>query len=360
MAAVNILATRPQALRLPGHWLIGGLAGALCGIVLLAVGIGAVAITPAQSLSILAELIGLDVGVPFTEQQQAVLLTIRLPRVLFGALVGAGLAMAGAAMQGVFRNPLADPGIIGVSSGAALAAVLCIRTNGWLFGKAGGMLAVYQLPLAAFLGGSLVAFIVYRLARREGTLSVGLLLLAGIALAMLAEALRGALIFAATDDQLRSVTFWSLGSLGAASWVNLSIVAVLAVPAMVWLGRLARPLDALLLGEAEARHLGFDVTTVTRLAMLAATLIVGATVAFAGIIGFIGLVAPHLIRLDAGPSHRTLLPGAALLGACLVVLADLLARTVVSPAEMPLGVVTASLGAPCFLWLLLQERGFRS
>ncbi|OYT70494.1 MAG: heme ABC transporter permease [Chloracidobacterium sp. CP2_5A] len=360
MAAINALATHPQAMKVTGRWLIGGLAGALAVIALLAFGIGAVAIAPMQSLAIIADQLGLDLGVPFTEQQRAVLLTIRLPRVLFGALIGAGLAMAGATMQGVFRNPLADPGIIGVSSGAALAAVLCIRANGWLFGKSGGALAAYQLPLAAFLGGGAAVYAVYRLARREGTLSVGLLLLAGIALAMLTEALRGALIFAATDDQLRSVTFWSLGSLGAASWFNLALVALLALPAMVCLGRLARPLDALLLGESEARHLGFDVASLVRTTMLAATLIVGSAVAFAGIVGFIGLVAPHLIRLAAGPSHRTLLPGAALLGACLVVLADLLARTVVSPAEMPLGVVTASLGAPCFLWLLLREGGFRS
>lgn len=360
MAAVNVSAMHPQAMRITGRWLVGGLAAALVVSVLLASGVGAVAIAPMQSVAIIADRLGVELGVPFTEQQRAVLLTIRLPRVLFGALIGAGLAMAGATMQGVFRNPLADPGIIGVSSGAALAAVLCIRANGWLFGKAGGAPATYQLPIAAFLGGGVAVYVVYRLARREGTLSVGLLLLAGIALAMLTEALRGALIFAATDDQLRSVTFWSLGSLGAASWVNLALVALLALPAMALLGRLARPLDALLLGEAEARHLGFDVTTITRTAMLAATLIVGSAVAFAGIVGFVGLVAPHLIRLAAGPSHRTLLPGAALLGACLVVLADLLARTVVSPAEMPLGVVTASLGAPCFLWLLLRERGFRS
>ncbi|MFQ3580910.1 MAG: iron ABC transporter permease [Chloracidobacterium sp.] len=360
MTGVTTLTTSASAHRLTRGWLIGGLAGTLALVVLFASGIGAVAITPMQSLAILAEWLGVDLGVPFSEQQKAVLLTIRLPRVLFGVLVGAGLALAGAVMQGVFRNPLADPGIIGVSSGAALAAVLCIRANGWLFGKSGGWLAVYQLPIAAFLGGSLATFVVYRLARREGTLSVGLLLLAGIALAMLTEALRGALIFAATDDQLRSVTFWSLGSLGGASWSHLAVVALLVLPAMVWLGRLARPLDALLLGESEARHLGFDVTTVTRTAMVAATLIVGAAVAFAGVIGFVGLVAPHLIRLAAGPGHRTLLPASALLGAGLVVLADLLARTVVSPAEMPLGVVTASLGAPCFLWLLLRERGFRS
>ncbi|MGQ9897713.1 MAG: FecCD family ABC transporter permease [Acidobacteriota bacterium] len=360
MAAVNILATRSRVRLFSGRWLLGGLAGTLCGIILLAAGIGAVSISPAQSLSILAEQLGLEVGVPFSEQQRAVLLTIRLPRVLFGVLIGAGLGLAGAAMQGIFRNPLADPGIIGVSSGAALAAVLCIRTNGWLFGAAGGVLTMYQLPIAAFLGGSAAAFVIYRLARREGTLSVGLLLLAGIALAMLAEALRGALIFTATDDQLRSVTFWSLGSLGAASWGNLAVVALLSIPAMAWLRRLAHPLDALLLGEAEARHLGFEVATITRQVIVAATLIVGATVAFAGIIGFIGLVAPHLVRLATGPGHRVLLAGSALLGACLAVLGDLLARTVVSPAEMPLGVVTASLGAPCFLWLLLREKGFRS
>lgn len=360
MAMVSVLKTPPQALRVAGWPLIGGLAGALLVTLLFASGIGAISISPMACVAILADRLGVELGVPFTEQQRAVLLTIRLPRVLLGALIGAGLALAGATMQGVFRNPLADPGLIGVSSGAALAAVLCIRANGWLLGKSGEALAAYQLPIAAFLGGSLAAYVAYRLARREGTLSVGRLLLAGIALAMLTEALRGALIFAASDDQLRSVTFWSLGSLGAASWLNLSIVAALALPAMAWLWRLARPLDALLLGEAEARHLGFDVTTITRGAMLAATLIVGSSVAFAGIVGFIGLVVPHLIRLAAGPSHRTLLPGAALLGACLAVLADLLARTVVSPAEMPLGVVTASLGAPCFLWLVLRERGFWS
>lgn len=275
--------------------------------------------------------------------------SIRLPRVLQGALVGSALGMSGAWMQALFRNPLADPGLIGVSSGAALGAGLAIVL---------GAVGLWQLPTAAFAGALLVTGLAWRLARTQQGVHMSTLLLAGIAINALAGAGLGLLSHVATDQQLRSLSFWLLGSLSGAHWPSLVVVAVLWCVAcgLPLLHRgLPSALDVLGLGESSARMSGVNVQRLQMMGVLGAALAVGAVTAFTGMVGFIGLVAPHLARLWLGASHRVVLPGSAMLGAILVVWADAVARTVAAPAEWPLGVLTAFLGTPLFVALLREQ-----
>ncbi|EMH3281837.1 iron ABC transporter permease, partial [Burkholderia multivorans] len=250
--------------------------------------------------------------------------------------------------------PLADPGLVGVSSGAALGATAAIVLGPALFAAHAGAAA---LPAAAFVGALAIAALVYRLAASRGRLALPLLLLAGIAINALVGAAIGLLTFVADDAQLRSLTFWSLGSLGGAQWPTLAAVAPCAVLGCALLMRERDALNALQLGETEALHLGVPVQRLKRRVLVAVALAVGALVSCAGIVGFIGLVAPHCVRLACGPDQRIVLPGAALLGALLTLAADLAARTLAAPAEIPLGVLTALLGAPFFLALLWKSRG---
>lgn len=328
---------------------------ALClALILLGVGVGAVSIPPDRVAGFL--LARLTTGDVVQEGREAlVVLNIRLPRVLLGLLVGAGLAVSGALMQGLFRNPLADPGLVGVSAGAGLAAAATIVLGDRLLGGATGRLPFAVLPFGAFCGGLVSTLLLYLIATRRGRTSVATMLLAGVALGALAGALTGLLAFISDDRQLRDLTFWSLGSLGGASWTKLAAVAPIILPLLLALPLLARGLNGLMLGEAEAFHLGIPVQRIKALAIVLVALAVGASVAAAGVIGFVGIVVPHLIRLALGPDHRLLLPLSALGGATLLVAADIVARLVVSPAELPLGIVTAAMGAPFFLWLLLRR-----
>ncbi|MFG1399541.1 FecCD family ABC transporter permease [Roseixanthobacter pseudopolyaromaticivorans] len=284
-----------------------------------------------------------------------IVLDVRLPRAVLGALVGAGTAMAGAIMQGVFRNPLADPGLIGVSPGAALSAVAWIV----LGGSAAAFLPLEArnlgLPLAAFAGGLATTLLIARLAMREGYTSMATLLFAGLALGALASAGTGVLVFMASEQQSREFLFWTLGSLGGATWMKVGLTAPFVILLLAIAPFLARGLDALALGEAEAFHLGLRVERLKRIAIVVVAAGVGAAVAAAGVVGFIGLVVPHLVRLSIGPGHRALLPACALLGAAVLLGADILARLIAAPAELPLGVVTALVGAPFFLWLLRRR-----
>ncbi len=289
-----------------------------------------------------------------------VFFNIRLPRLVLGLAAGAALGLAGALMQGLFRNPLADPGLIGVSSGAALAAGCTIVMGSLWFPELPRSLGSWTLVLMAFAGGLAVTVLIYLLSRGEaGGTRVGLMLLAGIAVNALAGAGLGLLNFLASDEQLRNLQFWLLGSLGGARWSAVVLVGGIALAAGIAGLRLARALNALALGEAQAVLLGVPVERVKRVAIVATALAVGAVTATTGIIGFIGLVAPHMVRLAAGPDHRWVLPGSALLGAVLVLLADAVARTVVQPAELPLGVLTAAVGVPFFLLLLRGPHGRR-
>ncbi|WP_371370536.1 FecCD family ABC transporter permease [Pseudomonas sp. QL9] len=321
----------------------------------LALALGSVSLPLGDTLRALLHLSGVPVKVEGLEQAQLIVGQLRLPRALMGLLVGALLALCGVAMQGLFRNPLADPGLIGVSSGAALGAALAI-VFGAAIGGLPALLSPYLLSLCAFLGGLAVTWLVYRLGRRDGQTSVATMLLAGIALTALASALIGLFSYLADDATLRSLTFWNLGSLNGASYPRLWPLLVVGVLVAAWLPRRVDALNALLLGESEARHLGFDVERLKTELIFCMALGVGAAVAAAGMIGFIGLVVPHLLRLLVGPDHRRLLPASMLGGAILLLLADLLARLALAPAELPIGIVMALIGAPFFLYLLLRSR----
>jgi len=315
---------------------------------------GAYAISPLQLMGILGEALTGDAS---RSPAHLVFMNIRLPRLVLGMAAGAGLGMAGALMQGLFRNPLADPGLIGVSSGAALAAAATMVVGGLWFPELPRQLGSWTLVLMAFAGGLCVTLLVYALARSEGLTRVGTMLLAGIAMNALAGAGLGLMSFLATDEQLRNIQFWLLGSLGGARWSAVAMVSAVAAGAIGLGLTLARPLNAIALGEAQAALLGVDVEWVKRRVVVVTALAVGAVTATTGIIGFIGLVAPHCVRLLAGPDHRLVLPGSALLGAALVLAADAAARTALQPAELPLGVLTAFVGVPFFLLLLRRFKG---
>lgn len=289
-------------------------------------------------------------------RDRIILMDIRLPRVLLGLLVGGSLAVAGAMLQGLFRNPLADPGLVGVSSGAALAAVIMIVLGDRFFAGFINTFSVFALPIAAIVGGLVTTYALYRIATHQGRTSTATMLLAGIAIGALAGAVTGILVFVSTDQQLRDLTFWSLGSLGGATWPKLIAVLPFILPLFVVFSLVARGLNGLLLGEAAAHHIGINVQTIKRITILCVALAVGASVAVTGVIGFVGIVVPHLLRLIIGPDHRYLLPCSLLFGGILLLVADSISRIVVSPAELPIGIVTAVLGAPFFLWLLLRQK----
>ena len=335
---------------------LGGLGVLLVFTSATSIAVGAVPVSPGQIAAILAKQFGLEMPWAFEIRHEAVVIAIRLPRVLLGVLIGSGLALSGAALQGLFRNPLADPGLIGISSGAALAVTAWIVVGLPFAQKAGTLFGFASLPLVAFLGSIATTFVVYRISTVSGHTAVSTMLLAGIAINALAGAGVGFFVLLATDDQLRDIVFWNLGSLGGATWRAVLSAGPFIGLAVLVLPRLARALNTLLLGETEARHLGTSTEQVMRLIVVMSALAVGASVAVAGSIGFIGLVVPHLLRLMVGPEHRLVLPGSALLGASLLAASDVVARTIIAPAELPIGIVTASLGAPFFLWLLLRGR----
>ncbi|CAN5626773.1 iron ABC transporter permease [soil metagenome] len=326
-----------------------GLAAGLVLAIVLSVGVGAVSISPQQVLAIILNHLGLNFDVAYTAQQDAVVWSIRLPRVVLAVLVGSGLAVSGAALQGMFRNPLADPGLIGVSSGAALGAVIALGLGISWFGIA-------TTPLFAFVGGVTTAVIAYSLARNHGRTEIVTLVLAGIALNTFAGAGTSMVTFVANDAQLRAIIFWSLGSLGSATWQSVAAAAPFVILGLLVSLRWGHPLNLMVLGEREARHLGIDTERMRVSVIVFTALMTGATVAVAGIIAFVGLIVPHLVRLVAGPDHRVLIPASALGGALLVVLADLVARNLVSPLELPLGVLTALIGGPFLLFLMLRTR----
>ncbi|WP_178119636.1 iron ABC transporter permease [Pseudomonas sp. SCB32] len=324
-------------------------------VVWLSLALGPVSLPLGDTLRALARLVGLPASADGLGQAELIVGQIRLPRTLLGIATGGVLALAGVAMQGLFRNPLADPGLIGVSSGAALGAAIAI-----VFGASIGGLpeafAPYLLSACAFAGGLLVTALVHRLGRHNGQTSVSTMLLAGIALTALAGALIGLFTYLADDATLRTLTFWNLGSLNGASYPRLWPLLLITLLVACWLPRRVDALNALLLGESEARHLGFDVERLKIELILCTALGVGAAVAAAGMIGFIGLVVPHLLRLIVGPDHRVLLPASMFGGAILLLLADLVARLALAPAELPIGIVTALIGAPFFLYLLIRGR----
>jgi iron complex transport system permease protein len=332
---------------------IAALAGLLALTAMVAVTVGAAGIPPER----VAAAFGLrNSDAALLARDHLVLWSIRLPRVALATTVGALLAVAGAIMQGLFRNPLADPALIGVSGGAALAAAAAIVLGDRALTVAAVRLPIEILPLAAFLGALATTTALYRLATREGRTSIATLLLAGLAVAALTNAAIGLLVFLSDDRQLRDITFWMLGSLSGATWPKVVALTPFLVAVVASVPFIARGLDLLVLGEAEAFYGGIAVERLKRLSIVLVAAAIGAAVSICGVIGFVGLVVPHLLRLVLGPAHRLLLPASALLGAALLLSADTLARVLVAPAELPIGIVTAAIGAPFFLVLLLRQR----
>jgi iron complex transport system permease protein len=326
----------------------------LLAAALAASAIGALSISFSHILSALADVLGVRAGLRVPPIESATLFMIRLPRVALGLGGGAVLGLSGAALQALFRNPLADPALIGVSGGAACGAVgsivLGLSANTWLP-------AVWAVPALAFITALIAAAAAYGIAQRASRTDVAMLLLAGLAVNALTGALVGYLSYIGTDAQLRALTFWLMGGLSGATWPQIWPALLIMGVAAFGLLSLARSYDVLALGDSAAGHLGLKVEAVRRMTIACVALAAGASVALTGIIGFVGLVAPHLVRLMGGGAHRFVLPASALMGALLLVLADLCARTLVVPAELPVGIVTSALGAPLFIQLL--RRGVR-
>lgn len=326
-------------------------------LALLATAIGSVTVGPmnisvwdsVQSLLLRSEQLAPHINLVIHE--------IRLPRTILCMLVGAILAICGTVMQGLFRNPLAEPGIIGVSAGASLGAALAIVLFADLSQRYPQFMNLAAVPLFAFLGGALTTVLVYKLGTSKMGTSVTIMLLAGVAISALSGAGIGYMNFIANDQMLRDLSLWSMGSLAGANWTSILLCAVTLLLLMVIFTRKAMSLNALLLGEAEANHLGIPVQKLKRQLILLTAVGVGVTVSVSGMIGFIGLVIPHLGRMLSGPDHRSLLPISALMGALLLTIADMFSRVAVAPAELPVGIVTALIGAPFFIYLLFKQKG---
>ncbi|MEO3752320.1 iron ABC transporter permease [Streptomyces sp. B6B3] len=328
--------------------LLGGMAAALVAVALVAMSVGAYEIPLGDVLASLRHRVGLG-GAPLDRVGESVLWDVRLPRVALALLVGASLGCAGALTQGVFGNPLAEPGVIGISAGAAVGAVAAIA-----FGVE--FLGTWTVTACAFVSGVVTVALVYVLSRSGGRTEVVTLILTGIAVNAFAGALIGLCVFFADNAQVTQITFWQLGSLAQATWPKVLAVLPCAAVGLLVAPAYARRLDLLALGERPARHLGVDVERLRLALVVVVALLTAAAVAVAGILTFVGLLVPHLLRMVAGPGHRLLLPGSALGGALVLLAADLVARTAAQPAELPLGVLTALIGSPFFFWLLRVTR----
>lgn len=335
-----------------GHsWvLFGALAGLLIAGLLASAAIGQINLPIAEIVGSICRHVGLECGAPASRAYgDGAVWNVRLPRVMLGALVGAALAAAGAVSQGVFGNPLADPGIIGVSSGAAVGASLAIITGV-------SSLNAFAIPGFAFVTGVIVSFLVYTMARSRGRTEVVTLILTGVAVNAVAGAGLAFMTFAATANQREQIVFWQMGSLNGALWSQVGTIVPVAVLGLAAAMTLCTRLDLLALGEDAARHLGVDIEKLRIAAIIVVAVLTAAAVAFAGVIGFVGLVIPHLIRMVAGPGHRILIPASALGGAVMLTVADMVARTAVAYAELPIGMLTALVGGPFFFYLLKRTR----
>ncbi|HEY5857593.1 MAG TPA: iron ABC transporter permease [Aldersonia sp.] len=312
--------------------------------------VGQVPTTPAEVLGSIAHRIGLDIGpMPAHPVGEVTLWEVRFPRVALAIVVGAALGCSGALLQGVFANPLAEPGVIGVSSGAAVGAATVIVLGG-------AFVATWSVATAAFAAGLITTLLVYVLARSEGRTEVVTLVLTGVAINAFAGGLIAFLVFVAEPNARDQVVFWQLGSLNGATWNAVAVVAPMALLGILGAQTIASKLDLRALGEGPARHLGVDVERLRQFAIVLVAILAASAVAFTGIILFVGLIVPHLMRMVVGPAHRILLPASALAGAIVLLLADLGARTLVPNADLPLGMLTALVGGPFFFWLLRRTR----
>ncbi|MDH0301639.1 MULTISPECIES: iron ABC transporter permease [unclassified Pseudomonas] len=334
----------PAAYRL----LLTGLFIALLLSCLLSLGFGAAQVPLAKVLDIVLQALGILQGGEVSRGQTQIVWQLRAPRVLLGALVGAGLALVGGALQAVTRNPLADPHLLGVSSGAVLGAVLVVVFLGPFAG-------VFSLPLAAFLGALGCMVLVMGVASRRGRLDSDRLLLAGVAVSFVVMALANLLLYTGDPHAASSVMFWMLGGLGLAQWSLLWLPALAVLAGFALLMSLARALNALMSGEQTAVSLGFDTRRVRAQVFVGCALLTGVLVSLSGAIGFVGLMLPHMARRLVGAEHRRLLPACALLGALFVVWVDMAARTLIAPQDLPIGIATAAIGGLFFIMLLRRK-----
>ena len=326
------------------------LAGVLVGGIVLSAITGQLAIIPTEVAGSLLRAIGIDTAwAPTDPIIESTLWVVRFPRIVMALVVGAALAVAGAVMQAIFGNPLAEPGVVGVSSGAALGAATAIVLGASVLGGAG-------VALFAFLGGLVATLLVYAVSRAGGRTEVVTLLLTGIAVNAIAQAGIAFVLFVADTASREQIVFWQLGSLGGSLWSQVAIVASVTVVGVLLSFALARRYDLLSLGERNARHLGVNVEQLRLVSIVLVALLTGVAVAFTGIIAFVGLVVPHIIRMIIGPAHRGLILASAVGGGALLVLADLMTRTLVSGAELPIGMLTSLVGGPFFFWLLYRQR----
>lgn len=331
------------------RWIVlCGLGAGMVAASMIAVSFGAY---PVNILKVLQSVMTDDI-----DRAGLVIAQVRLPRVVFGLLVGAALGGSGAVLQVMFRNPLADPGLIGISSGAAFGAVTAIVVGGTIAPAFMLWASFYAIPAMAFAGACAATLLIVNVGQVNGKVDVALMLLAGIAINAIAQSGVGAMMFIADDQQLRSLTFWTLGSLAIAGWGAMPVIGVAILVPTLLMAAHGASLNRLLLGDVEAAHLGVDVRRLKRLVVLSVALSVGTAVSFAGSIGFVGLVIPHLVRLLAGPDNRIVVPGSILGGATVMVLADLVARTAAIPEDIPIGLVLGAVGGPFFLWLLLTRK----
>ncbi len=333
------------------RYLIIALIAALPLSIALGLGSGAVSLSAGEVFAGVSELLTQDAH----SQAALIIGHIRLPRVLLAAVMGATLAMSGAAMQGLFRNPLADPSLIGVTAGASLGAAVVIVLGGSLLT---GYTALTVVSIGAFIGGVIAVLFVYRLASSPLGTSVATMLLAGIAITALAGAVGSLLEFFADNQMLRRISLWKMGGLDGANYPRLLIASIVSIALLINLPRYAQALNAMLLGESEARHLGVEVDRVKIALIVWVAVGVGTSVAMVGTIAFVGLVVPHIIRMLIGPDHRQLLPASALAGAILLVIADTLSRIVIAPTELPVGIITAIIGVPFFISLLRKRHQY--
>jgi iron complex transport system permease protein len=337
-----------------GRGLVFAVLGLGLGVAgLWAVALGSVSLPLDEVARILAHAVpglGAAVTPDWPGSHEAIILSLRLPRVLLAATVGAALAVAGGAFQGLFRNPMADPYVIGVSSGAALGAALAFAAH-----PSVTLLGLGGVPLAAFAGAIATAFVVYKLSRVGRSVPIGNLLLSGVAVGALLSAMVS-LVVVLGRKHLDEIVYWLMGSLAGRGWTHLGVALPYLALGGVTLLLLGRDLNALLLGEEEAAHLGIPVERTKKVILAAGSLLTAAAVATCGVVGFVGLIVPHIVRLLVGPDNRVLLPVSALAGSLLLIVADLVARVAVRPGELPVGVVTAIIGGPFFLYLLRRSR----
>jgi iron complex transport system permease protein len=331
----------------------------LLGAMIYAASTGPTTIPAGDVANALMQYAGIDRGVDVHSTTYRIVTIVRLPGVMVAALVGAALACAGATMQGLFRNPLADPGIIGVSAGAALGVIVAITQMAaladlWLFSQAG---ALWRIPAAAFIGALLSALAVYMLALQRGRVNLAALLLAGVALNAVLGALTSALLLRSADyNAVHAVLSWMVGSLEGRGWDYFNVAKWPILLAAILLMLYARDLNLLVIGEESAQSLGVNVPRVRLILLALSCLLTASAVSIAGAIGFVGLIVPHMLRLVIGPDHRVLLPASLIGGAAFLVLADALARTMIAPEQIPVGIVTALTGGPFFLFLLWRNR----